>query len=92
MDEIIVVDAATGERLPGIPTPRLVSVGEGEAFFVAFTSPRTQPRGAWYLHVPGSYENPTGEYRQVRVVTQRATVPCDDCFRTDGTHNLEVEH
>jgi hypothetical protein len=19
-------------------------------------------------------------------------VPCDDCYRTDGTHNMEIEH
>lgn len=94
MNGIYVVDARTGETLPGIPTPRLMSVGAGEAYFVPSgeagrlyiehrdTETHTgevyvegcptcdsevELTGVWYLHVPGQYVSPTGDYSQVRI-------------------------
>lgn len=63
-----VINAHTGETLPGLPTPRLIEAGGGEAYFSPTTSPRWEPRGTWYLHVPGRYEDPTGTYTRVRIV------------------------
>lgn len=50
-----------------IPTPRLMEVGRGRAYFVKAPDDSVIP-GVWYLHEPGRYESPDGEYRRVKVI------------------------
>lgn len=57
-------NVATRQIELGIPTPHLISEGGGEAYFVASD---TSEKGVWYLHVPGSYESPSGLYTKVRI-------------------------
>jgi len=54
--------------LPGIPTPRLIQAGDGEAYFVENEgSNKVQIPGVWYLHERG-YEATDGRYTRVRIV------------------------
>jgi hypothetical protein len=65
MSNFRIRDVATGYLLPGMPTPRLIEAGGGEAYFVPATD--AGKRGTiWYLVAPG-YEAPDGVSRRVRV-------------------------
>jgi hypothetical protein len=69
---IKVIDIATGRELPGLPTPRLIEKGSGEAFFVQ--SPPTAsriPDGVWYLRDEPDYVSPDGTYTRVRIAHLR---------------------
>jgi hypothetical protein len=63
------IDPITGQKLPGIGTPRLYAEGGGKAYFVPSPSAGEPGRadGIWYLFEAGQFENPTGEYRTVRL-------------------------
>ena len=78
MRTIVVVDAQTGEELPGIPTPRLIQQGRGRAFRKGRIIPGgTEVDGeVWYAVVPGRYEPATPEDgREVRVITKEEKYP-----------------
>jgi hypothetical protein len=60
-----VVDASTHATLPGIPTPRLIEAGGGEAFFKAPENP--QYKGVWYIHEEPNHVSPDGTYTRVRI-------------------------
>lgn len=53
-----------GNVLPGIPTPRLMQAGGGEAYFVPSG---TSVVGIWYLHEEPRYTSPDGTYKRVRI-------------------------
>jgi hypothetical protein len=59
-----------GTIVPGLPTPRLIENGGGEAYFVpnADRDARGRERvpGIWYLRDTG-YESPDGTYKRVRI-------------------------
>lgn len=48
----IVVLGPDGEKLAGIPTPRLIAAGGGKAYFVTATYPHATTPGVWYLFLP----------------------------------------
>jgi hypothetical protein len=56
--------------LPGIPTPRLIQAGQGEAYFVEYPN----GGGVWYLHERG-YAAPDGRYTRVRIVAVEEPTP-----------------
>lgn len=59
MQYLVVQDEATGEILPGLPTPRLISNGPHTDAYLN--------DGIWYMKDKG-YESPDGNYRRVRVI------------------------
>ena len=70
---LIVIDAQTSEKLPGIPTPLLVSEASQygqDAFFVENPNEENRSRypGTWYMKQPPDHVSPDGKYRKVRVV------------------------
>jgi hypothetical protein len=58
------------EKQPGIPTPRLVQAGGGDAYFVPNTGPSADRiPGVWYLRDDADgYVSPTGDYVRVRII------------------------
>lgn len=65
-----VIDTQTHEKLPGIPTPRLIEAGGGDAF---------EKDGVWYIREDGTmHVSPTGEYTRV-------TIQQTDSWRVDMT-------
>lgn len=67
----VVVDSATGERLPGIPTPRLIQEGRGEAYFVP-SDLRPDFAGVWYLRSDDTgHTSPDGAYKRVYIRSER---------------------
>lgn len=64
----LVLDEATSEDLGGIPTPRLLDEGRGEAYRKA-TPDYPAMGGIWYLRDDrDGYTSPDGKYRRVRIV------------------------
>src|SRR5688572_28236062 len=55
----------TRQVVPGIPTPRLIEAGGGEAFFQPGDN---KSGGVWYLHEPGTmHVSEDGQYTRVSV-------------------------
>lgn len=88
---LAVIDASTGEELPGIPTPFLAQSGGGEAFLRGSDA---QP--VWFAKQPG-YESADGNYRRVRVVETNqydvevditVTIPYNDTLYVDATDKV----
>lgn len=72
MNDIRVVDAVTGETLPGIPTARLIEKGVGEAYFIPNEDERSPHiPGVWYLR-EGQYQSPLDIYQRVRIVIEKS--------------------
>lgn len=63
---LVVQDEATGEILPGLPTPRLCSAGPNTDAYYKPPDPG-EHKGIWYMKDKG-YESLDGTYRRVRVI------------------------
>lgn len=60
----VVIDRETGERLRGIPTPRLIEAGPAEAYF---EPGEIREGGVWYLREDPRFVSRDGTYRRVAV-------------------------
>ena len=69
MKDFIVVDAQTGEELPGIPTPMLLSLGTADAFQRGLLPGGKEVDGkVWYAR-DAERGYTSNEYRRVRIKT-----------------------
>lgn len=69
-----VINSATGKDLPGIPTPRLASLGGGNAYFLPNPSSNQNggfnAPGVWYAYQPEQGYAPKDGQPIMRVLIQ----------------------
>lgn len=73
MKDIVVVDASTGEELPGIPTPTLIQQGVADAFQTGTLPDGKAVSGSVWYAKDTDRGYTSDEYRRVRVITKERT-------------------
>ena len=67
MKDFVVVDARTGEELPGIPTPMLLSLGTADAFQRGLLPGGKEVDGQVWYAKDADRGYTSNEYRRVRI-------------------------